>query len=99
MSPARCFYGALRPIKMKLINWPLTDGRTCTSCLHPTRPGEIDWKTASGKPQMMEALKLCQSAVSALQFQDADTAVRTLHQAITLLTTPHARPGMPGAPQ
>lgn len=41
---------------------------------------------------MLEALKLCQDAASALQFQDSDTAVHTLHQALTLLTTPPATP-------
>ena len=37
---------------------------------------------------MMEALKVCQGAVAALQFQDADTAVTQLHQALQLLTQP-----------
>lgn len=41
-----------------------------------------------GRAQIMEAMKLCQSAVSALQFQDAETAVHTLHKALSMLTTP-----------
>jgi len=43
------------------------------------------------RPQILEALKLSQSAVSSLQFQDADTAVRCLHQALQILTTPTPR--------
>ncbi len=41
---------------------------------------------------MLEAMKLCQNAVAALQFQDADTAVNTLQEALTCLTTPPAPP-------
>merc|ERR550514_2284764 len=38
------------------------------------------------RAQMMEALKLCQSAVASLQFQDADTAVSVMSQALQVLT-------------
>jgi len=45
-----------------------------------------------GRPAILEAMKLCQGAVSALQFQDAETAVHTLYQALQLLTTPTPGP-------
>ena len=41
-----------------------------------------------GRPQILEALKLSQGAVSALQFQDVDTAVNVLQQALHMLTQP-----------
>ena len=44
-----------------------------------------------GRPQVMESMRLCQSAVAALQFQDSDTAVHQLHQALALLTQPPRR--------
>lgn len=47
------------------------------------------------RTQMMEALKLCQNAASSLQFQDSDTAVSQLHQAISVLITPPAQPTEP----
>ena len=43
-----------------------------------------------GKPQMMEAHKLCQSAQAALEFQDHITAVHSLRHALQLLTLPPA---------
>ena len=42
------------------------------------------------RPQIMEALKLSQSAVAALQFQEVDTARMVLMQALTLLSQPPA---------
>ena len=41
---------------------------------------------------MLEALGLCQSAVSSLQFQDVDTAVGVLTQALRTLTQPPRDP-------
>lgn len=40
--------------------------------------------------QIMEASRLCSTAVSALQFQDSDSAVYQLMQALNLLTQPQA---------
>lgn len=37
---------------------------------------------------MLEALTMCKHAISALQFQDSDTAVHQLNQALLLLTHP-----------
>ena len=52
---------------------------------------------APGRTQMLEAMKLCQSANSALQFQDADTAINLLHQAMVVLTQPQP-PSLPARP-
>jgi hypothetical protein len=39
------------------------------------------------RPQVMEAIKLCNQAASSLQFQEFETAYLTLQQALTVLTT------------
>ena len=40
------------------------------------------------RPQMLEAVTLCKSAISALQFQDSESAVHQLNEALILLTQP-----------
>ncbi|KAL1507191.1 hypothetical protein AB1Y20_008041 [Prymnesium parvum] len=40
------------------------------------------------RPAILEAVNVCKAAISALQFQDSDTAVHQLNQALILLTQP-----------
>jgi len=40
------------------------------------------------RAQLLEASRLCQSSMNALQFQDSETAVHQLTQALLILTQP-----------